>query len=97
DDLAEPSAALRRVDAVRIRRRRLHVIDLPAGEVRAGDLPVLALAVGGEDEGAFLGAGQDADARHGGRLRTVDIDTIDDGRRQSTTVDDSHPTSTKVN
>ena len=58
NDLAEPAAGLRGVDAVRIDGRALEVVDLPAGEVRAADVPLLALAVGGEDERAFAGADQ---------------------------------------
>ena len=64
DDLPEPAAGLRGVDAVRIDRRALEVINLPAGEVRPADLPLLALAVGGENERAFLGADEDADGGH---------------------------------
>src|SRR6185312_11980862 len=47
DLLAEPAGGLRGVDAVRISGRALEVVDFPAGEVRTGDLPVLAFAVGG--------------------------------------------------
>jgi hypothetical protein len=59
--LAEPAGGLRGVDAVGVGGRALEVVDLPAGEVRAGDLPVLAGGVGGEDEGAFAGADEEAD------------------------------------
>ena len=45
DELAEPAAGLRRVDAVRIDRRPLEVVDLPAGEVGAAHVPPVALAV----------------------------------------------------
>ena len=61
DDLPEPAAGLRGVDAVGIDGRALHVIDLPAGEVRAGDVPLLPLAVGGEDERALARADEDPD------------------------------------
>jgi hypothetical protein len=44
------------------------VIDLPAAEVRAVDLPALTFAVGGEDEGAFAGADQDPYSTHGSLL-----------------------------
>ena len=56
DDLAEPAAGLRGVDAVGIDGRAFQVVDLPAGEVGAADVPLLALAVGGEDERAFFRA-----------------------------------------
>src|SRR5690606_40025944 len=50
DDLAEPATRLRRVDAVGIRRRSLHVVHLPAREVRPGHGPLLALAVRREED-----------------------------------------------
>src|SRR5687767_4412193 len=46
-DLAEPPAGLRSVNAVRIHRRTFDVINLPTREVRAADLPILALAIRG--------------------------------------------------
>ena len=58
DDLAEPAAGLRGVDAVGIYGRAFEVVHLPAGEVRAADLPVFTLAVGGEDERSFARAYQ---------------------------------------
>src|SRR5690606_2183029 len=64
DDLAEPATRLRRVDAVGIRRRSLHVVHLPAREVRPGHGPLLALAVRREDEGALAGADQYPDCGH---------------------------------
>ncbi len=42
DDLAEPPARLRGVEPVRVGRRPLHVVDLPAAEVRPADVPVPA-------------------------------------------------------
>ena len=53
NQLAEPAAGLRRIEAIRIGRRSLQVVDLPAGEVRAADVPLLALAVRREDERAL--------------------------------------------
>src|SRR5262249_49809961 len=64
DDLPEPAARLRHVDAVRIDGRALHVINLPAREMRAVDGPLLSFAVGGKDEGALAGADEDTDAAH---------------------------------
>src|SRR5690242_17574887 len=58
EHLTEPAAALRDVDPIRIGRGALHVIDLPAGEVRPGDGPVFSLAVRGENECALLRADQ---------------------------------------
>ena len=45
NDLAEPAAGLRGVDAIGIGGRSFEVIHLPAGKVRAADFPVFALAV----------------------------------------------------
>src|SRR6187401_3213530 len=43
DELTEPAARLRGVDAIGIGRRPLEVVHLPAREVRAADVPGLAL------------------------------------------------------
>src|SRR5581483_12067723 len=64
DDLAEPARALRRPDAVRRRRRALHVVDLPPAEERAGDAPPLARAVRFEDERPLPRADENPDAAH---------------------------------
>ena len=50
DNLAEPARRLRGVETVRIGRRSLEVIDLPASEVGTGDVPLLSLAVRRQDE-----------------------------------------------
>ena len=65
DDLPEPAARLRRVNAVRVSRRTFEVINFPAREVRAADFPVLALAIRRQDERAFFCADQDSDFAHG--------------------------------
>src|SRR5207249_482282 len=46
DDLAEPAAGLRAIDPVRIHRGAFQVVNLPAGEEGAADVPLLAFAVG---------------------------------------------------
>ena len=58
DDLAEPACRLRGVQPVRIGRRSLEVIDLPAAEVRTADIPPFALAVRRQDERALACADQ---------------------------------------
>src|SRR2546429_7781705 len=58
DDLAEPPAGLRRVQAVRIGGGSLDVVDLPACEVRAADIPALALALRCQDERTLAGTHQ---------------------------------------
>ena len=64
NDLAEPAAGLRGVDAVRIGGRSLQVINLPAGKVRSADVPLFALAVGGQNERALVRADQDSYFAH---------------------------------
>ena len=64
NDLAEPAAGLRDVDPVRIDRRTFDVVNLPAGEVRAADLPAFAAAVGGEDKRALAGANEETYRAH---------------------------------
>src|SRR5436309_1017705 len=65
DDLPEPRARLRGEDAIRLNGRPLEVIDLPAREVRACDLPRLARAVRCQDERALLRPDQKSDLAHG--------------------------------
>src|SRR5688572_30550321 len=64
DDLTEPAAGLRAVDAVRIDRRALEVVDLPASEERAAGGPLLPPGIGGEDKGPLAGADENANAGH---------------------------------
>src|SRR5262249_52706372 len=71
DLLAEPATALRRVDAIRISGRALQVVNLPAREERAADLPLPALAVGCQDERAFACTYQDPYSAHFSLLVTV--------------------------
>src|SRR6185503_9459306 len=64
NDLSEPAACLRRVDAVRFGRRTLEVIHLPAREVRPVHLPVLTLAIGRQHEGPLFRSNQYANFAH---------------------------------
>ncbi len=41
------------------------MVELPAGEMRAGDGPLPASAVGGEEEGAFAGSDEETNVTHG--------------------------------
>src|SRR5690242_1329817 len=43
NDLAEPAARLRSVNAIRVRGRSFEMINFPAREMRAADFPTLAL------------------------------------------------------
>ena len=64
DELPEPGARLRQVDAVRIGRRGLGMVDLPAREVRATYVPSLALSVRRENEGSFACPDENPYAAH---------------------------------
>ena len=67
DQLPEPAAGLRRIQAIRIGGRALHVVHLPAAKMRAGDVPFFALAVRRQDECALPGAHQNSYATHTSR------------------------------
>src|SRR5213592_376191 len=71
DDLPEPPARLRRVQPIRIDRRALEVVDLPAREVRATDIPPFALAVRRQDERALARTDQHSYSAHGSLLPRV--------------------------
>src|SRR5207302_9586775 len=62
--LPEPSARLRGVDAIGINGRAFEVIHLPAREMRAADVPLLAFAVCSKNECAFACANQNTDVAH---------------------------------
>src|SRR5438105_15721986 len=64
DDLPEPAAGLRCVDAVGSKRRTLHVIDIPPGKVGAADVPELALAVRCQNERALARTDENPYAAH---------------------------------
>src|SRR5580704_3405282 len=64
DDLAEPSAGLRGVQPVRVRRRPLEMVDLPTGKVRAADIPFFPLAVRRKNKCAFSCANKYANLTH---------------------------------
>src|SRR5258708_7826371 len=64
DLLPEPTARLRGVNSIGRHGRALEVIHLPAGKERAGNLPLVAPPIGGQNECPFAGASEDADAAH---------------------------------
>src|ERR1700683_4766536 len=64
NDLAEPAAGPRRVQPIRVGRRPLDVVDLPAREVRAADLPPLAAAVRAHHERSLARPDQDPYTAH---------------------------------
>src|SRR5439155_1395197 len=53
DDLPEPAARLRCINAIGVSRRAFEVIHLPARKMRTADIPLLALAVRRKNECAF--------------------------------------------
>src|SRR5690606_30114724 len=55
---------LRRVDALRVYRRALHVHDLPAAEVRTLDLPIAAASIPGDDERTLPSPDENTHRRH---------------------------------
>src|SRR5208283_1453115 len=64
DDLAEPTARLRRVNPVRVRGRTFDMVNFPTREMRAADFPFLALAIRSKNERTLLCADQDSDFAH---------------------------------
>src|SRR5439155_759762 len=58
NDLPEPAAGLRRIDAIRICGRTLEVIHLPAGKMRSADVALLALAIRCKDKCALARSNQ---------------------------------------
>ncbi len=64
DQLPEPAAGLRRIQPIRIDGRSLEVVDLPAPEVGAADVPPFALAVRRQDERALPRTHQDPYSAH---------------------------------
>src|SRR4051794_2779414 len=64
NNLPKPTARLRGVDAIGIGGRALHVINLPAGKVRAGDVPSLPLCVRGEDKCTLARADENSYPAH---------------------------------
>src|SRR5215218_6924524 len=62
--LAEPTAGLRGIEPVRIDRRALQVIHLPAREVRTTHVPPLALLIRRQHERALARTNQNPHATH---------------------------------
>src|SRR5713226_5245983 len=58
DNLSEPTAGLRRIQPIRVSRRSLEVVHLPARKVGTTDVPLFALAVRCQDERALSCANQ---------------------------------------
>jgi hypothetical protein len=64
DQLPKPAAGLRRIEPIRINGRSLEVVDLPAAEMGAADVPPFALAVRRQDERALARTHQNPYSAH---------------------------------
>ena len=64
DQLPEPAAGLRRIQPIRVSGRSLQVVDLPAPEVGATDVPPFARCVRRQDERALPCTDQDPYPTH---------------------------------
>ena len=64
NQLAEPARRLRRIDSVGVYGRAFEVIHFPAGKVRAGDVPLLALSICRQDERALARSDQHSYSAH---------------------------------
>src|ERR1700730_17569336 len=62
--LTEPTAALRCIKPVGIRRGSLHVVNLPARKMRPADIPLLALSIRSKHERAFPRSHQNSHFAH---------------------------------
>src|ERR1700686_4176110 len=82
--LTEPTAALRCIQPVGIRRRSLHVINFPARKMRPADIPLLALSIGSKHERAFPGAHQNSHSTHAVLQGLLSINTIEMSNNFST-------------
>src|SRR4029077_9710268 len=79
--LSGPGAGLRGIEPVRIGRRSLDVVNLPSGEMGSADLPILALAVRRQDEGAFACANQHSYFAHFKLLSNLGIKGVESRSR----------------
>lgn len=50
NQLAEPTAVLRRIEPIQVCERSLEMVDLPASKVGASDIPPFALCIGSQNE-----------------------------------------------
>src|SRR5262249_15884952 len=64
NDLPEPAAGLGSEQTVRIARRTLEVVNLPARKMRAVDVPLLAPSIRSKDKRALAGANQHSYLAH---------------------------------
>ena len=62
--LPKPAAGLRCINAIRLSRGTLKVINFPAAEMWTADFPLLSLAVGSQDESSFPRTNQNSCSAH---------------------------------
>src|SRR5207248_3404158 len=77
NDLPEPATGLRAIQPIRIHRRALDVVNLPARKMRSADLPALPLGVRRQDERAFFGTNQHAYSAHALLLLAIQLASRD--------------------
>src|SRR4051812_39990084 len=70
-DLSVPATRLGSIDPIGVHGRPLHMINFPTAEKWPRDIPLLTLAIGSEDERAFLGAYQHAHSAHLGPSQLI--------------------------
>src|SRR5271170_2022567 len=64
NDLPKPAAGLRRIQPVRVHRRSLEVVDLPARKVRPCDLPLFPLSIRRQHKSTLARANQQPHLTH---------------------------------
>src|ERR1700686_3893057 len=82
--LTEPTAALRCIQPVGIRRRSLHMIYFPARKMRSANIPLLALSIRSKHERAFPCAHQNSHSAHSVLQGLLSINTIEMSNNFST-------------
>src|ERR1700694_3171217 len=68
NDLPEPAGVLGGIDPVGVDRRPLDVVDVPAGDVRSADVPLLALGIRCHHECALVRPNQYPNSAHASLL-----------------------------
>src|SRR5215469_18196329 len=64
NDLPEPSARLRGVDAIGVSGRSLEMVEFPSRKVRTADFPLVALAIGSQGKCPLARSHEDSNFAH---------------------------------
>src|SRR5215469_7116113 len=62
--LTEPACVLRRIQTIRINGRPVHMIDLPTGEMRSANFPLVTLPVRSQNKSSLPGTNQNSYLAH---------------------------------